>query len=59
VLVLWGELSHTGKHYRPQEVWPRYCSNIVRMQGLPCGHYPVEQAPDDTYRELRSFFIAK
>ena len=59
VLVLWGELSHTGKHYRPQEVWPRYCSNIVRMQALPCGHYPVEQAPDDTYRELRSFFIAK
>ena len=46
VLVLWGELSHTGKHYEPRAVWPRYCSNVVRMQSLPCGHYPSEQAPD-------------
>jgi hypothetical protein len=29
------------------------------MQALPCGHYPSEQAPEDTYRELRSFFIGK
>jgi haloacetate dehalogenase len=58
VLVLWGELSHTGRHYRPAEVWPRYCSNIVRMQSLPCGHYPSEQAPEETYRELRGFFAA-
>jgi len=58
-LVLWGKLSHTGKHYRPQEVWPRYCSNIVRMQALPCGHYPSEQAPEETYAELRSFFSGR
>ena len=37
VLVLWGELGHTGKHYEPRAVWPRYCSNVVRMQSLPCG----------------------
>jgi hypothetical protein len=23
---------------------------------LPCGHYPAEQSPDETYRELRAFF---
>src|SRR5256885_7250627 len=55
VLVLWGELSHTGKHYNVREVWPRYCSNIVRMQSLPCGHYPSEQAPDQTNEELQRF----
>jgi haloacetate dehalogenase len=55
-LVLWGELSHTGKHYNPAEVWPRYCSNITRMKSLPCGHYPSEQAPEQTYEELQRFF---
>ena len=57
VLVLWGEHSHTARHYDPRKVWPRYCSNIVRMQPLPCGHYPAEQAPDATYDELRRFFV--
>ncbi|MFL6574796.1 MAG: alpha/beta fold hydrolase [Burkholderiales bacterium] len=56
VLVLWGELSHTGKHYEPRAVWPRYCLNVVRMQSLPCGHYPSEQAPQQTYEELQRFF---
>jgi haloacetate dehalogenase len=56
VLVLWGEYSHTGKHYQPREAWPRYCSNIVRMQSLKCGHYPTEQAPGATYEELDNFF---
>jgi len=56
VLVLWGELSHTGKHYEPRAVWPRYCANVVRMQSLPCGHYPSEQAPEQTYEELQRFF---
>jgi len=23
---------------------------------LPCGHYPAEQVPDETFTELRSFF---
>jgi len=23
---------------------------------LPCGHYPAEQVPDETYAELKSFF---
>lgn len=56
VLVLWGGKSHTEHHYNPREAWPRYCSNIVRMTALPCGHYPSEQAPEETYRELHQFF---
>lgn len=58
-LLLWGERSHMALHpYRPIDVWSEYCSNIVRARALPCGHYPSEQAPDETYRELRSFFAA-
>lgn len=55
-LVLWGEKSHTAHHHNPLEEWPRYCSNIVGMTALPCGHYPVEQAPDETYNQLYRFF---
>jgi haloacetate dehalogenase len=28
----------------------------VRGQGLPCGHFLPEEAPDETYAALRSFF---
>ena len=60
VAVFWGELSHTGKYLSTRsKAWPRYCSNIVRMQALPCGHYPAEQAPEETYAELRSFFSGR
>jgi len=55
-LVLWGEKSHTNKLFDPRATWPDYAENIVRMQALPCGHYPSEQAPEETYAELREFF---
>jgi hypothetical protein len=28
------------------------------MQSLPCGHYPSEQASQQTYDELQGFFAA-
>jgi haloacetate dehalogenase len=55
-LVLWGATSHTAHHHDPRIEWPKYCANIVRMAELPCGHYPTEQAPEDTFRELHAFF---
>ena len=58
VLVLWGEHSHTERDFTPRDAWPGYCSNIVRMAALPCGHYPSEQAPEQTYQELSAFFRA-
>jgi len=54
--IFWGALSHTEKFYDPTQVWPKYCSNIVRMRPLACGHYPAEQVPDDVYTELDRFF---
>jgi hypothetical protein len=26
---------------------------------LPCGHYPAEQCPEETYAELRAFFSGR
>jgi haloacetate dehalogenase len=54
VLVLWGERSHVNRSYRPIEAW-RERAVDVRGRMLPCGHYPAEQVPDETYAELRTF----
>ena len=56
VLVLWGAKSHVEQHFKPREAWPQYASNVVRYAALPAGHYPQEQAPEETYEELRGFF---
>jgi haloacetate dehalogenase len=54
-LVLWGERSHVNRSYRPIEAW-RERAVDVRGRMLPCGHYPAEQAPEETYLELKAFF---
>ena len=55
VLVLWGERSHVNRSYQPIEAWLERAID-VRGKMLPCGHYPAEQSPDETYQELRGFF---
>lgn len=55
-LILWGKKSHTSQYQNPLTEWPQYCANIVRMKALPCGHYPTEQAPNETFEELLAFF---
>ncbi|MGH6943279.1 MAG: alpha/beta fold hydrolase [Geminicoccaceae bacterium] len=55
VLVLWGEKSHVERSFEPMEAWRPYASNVVRGRRLPCGHYPAEQCPDETYEELIGF----
>jgi haloacetate dehalogenase len=54
-LVLWGDKSHVEQYFKPREAWPRYAVNVVGMRGLPSGHYPQEQAPEETYAELDRF----
>jgi haloacetate dehalogenase len=56
MLVLWGEKSHVNRSYRPIEAWQERASD-VRGKMLACGHYPAEQVPDETYEELRRFFV--
>jgi len=56
VLAIWGTKSHTAHHHDVRGEWPKYCANIAGLHPLECGHYPVEQAPEETYRLLADFF---
>jgi len=56
VLVIVGGQSHTAKFYGYEKGWSTYVTNLVGCIALPCGHYPAEQAPDETYSNLRDFF---
>jgi haloacetate dehalogenase len=57
-LILWGATGAVGRNHKPAEVWRDYASNIVGAKALPCGHYLSEEAPEETYAELRAFFAA-
>ena len=57
-LVLWGAKSHVEQYFKPREIWPQYAANILGFEMLPAGHYPQEQAPEETYRALASFLTA-
>ena len=59
VLLLWGATGGVGRHHHSMAIWPRYAADISGGKALPCGHYLSEEAPDETYRELREFFTAK
>jgi haloacetate dehalogenase len=58
VLLLWGATGGVGRNHSPEEIWRRYASDIRRAKALPCGHYLSEEAPVETYQELRDFFAA-
>ena len=55
MLVLWGEKSHVNRSFKPLEAWGERALD-VRGKMLPCGHYPAEQVPEETYQALRAFF---
>ena len=55
MLVLWGEKSHVNRSYKPIAAWKERATNVSGKM-LPCGHYPAEQVPDETHRELHAFF---
>lgn len=57
VLALWGKRSHTERNHDVRAVWRRWADD-VRGRALDCGHFLPEEAPAETYAELRSFFAA-
>ena len=59
LLLLWGATGGVGRNHKPAQVWARYASDIRGAKALPCGHYLSEEAPEETYKELREFFLAK
>ena len=55
ILVLWGENSHCGRHFRVMEAWAEWAKNL-RGWALPTGHYPAEQRADLVYAAFGAFF---
>lgn len=54
-LVLWGDKGAMGKCYDVLETWQNKCEAVTGA-GLPCGHFLAEEAPDETFGALNSFF---
>jgi haloacetate dehalogenase len=55
VLALWGRQGFLEEHYDVLEVWGGWAEE-VHGRVLECGHYLPEEAPEETYAELRAFF---
>ena len=55
VLALWGRQGKLDEWYDVVGIW-RGWADDVRGRGLGCGHYLPEEAPGETYSELRAFF---
>jgi haloacetate dehalogenase len=58
-LILWGATGGVGRNQKSEEIWPQYATDIRGMKALPCGHYLSEEAPEETYRELRDFLAGR
>ena len=57
MLALWSKQSSFHSMYDVLEIW-RDWADDVRGRALDCGHFLAEEAPDETYAELRAFFAA-
>ena len=55
MLALWGDRGRPHKREAVLEVW-RLWADDVQGEGLPCGHFLPEEAPDLTLQALRTFF---
>ena len=56
VLVLWGRRNNLEELFGdPLAIWREWADD-VRGRPLECGHYLAEEAPEETYAELRGFF---
>lgn len=58
LLPLWGEKTHTHKLFDINEAWAPYATNVLPAVPLPSAHYPMEEAPEETYAALHGFFKA-
>jgi haloacetate dehalogenase len=54
VLALWGAAGRTAAA-DPLDVWERWATD-VRGGPVDCGHFVMEEAPDETTARLRAFF---
>jgi haloacetate dehalogenase len=55
VLVLWSKQGELEEWYDVLAIW-RDWADDVEGKAIECGHYLAEEAPDETYTELHTFF---
>ncbi len=55
LLALWGRNGQLDTAYDVLAVWRSWAKD-VRGRPLDCGHYLAEEAPEETFQELRAFF---
>ena len=58
VLALWGQKGFLEEWYDVLDVWSGWAGD-VRGRALQCGHYLPEEAPEETYAELHTFFTTQ
>jgi haloacetate dehalogenase len=56
LLALWGERSGQGSGYDVLAVWREHAETVTG-QAIPSGHFLPEEAPEETARALRDFFL--
>lgn len=54
VLVLWGNKGIIGRKYDVLASWRDRAHRVIG-KAIDCGHFLSEEAPQDTYREIRHF----
>ena len=55
VLALWSGREELGRWFDVLSIW-RAWADDVHGRALDCGHFLAEEAPEETYEELRAFF---
>ena len=58
VLVLWSSQEPLYERCDVLAIWREWATE-VEGQAFDCGHYLAEEAPDETYRALRTFFASQ
>lgn len=56
-LALWSASGVTGRHFDPLVVWRRWAES-VRGAALACGHFLMEEAPEQVTAQLSEFLRA-
>lgn len=59
LLVLWGTGSAQGGSYDLLDIWRRHAAGPVAGQGIPCGHFLPEEAPEEVTAALGTFFTGE
>ena len=58
LLALWGQRSSQGSDYDVLGVWREHAEHVTG-HGIDGAHFLPEEAPEETYRALHSFFAGK